>query len=77
MGDDKNSSRKKELSLCQNSQPRIPTRVCQDRVVTTDLTTLGTNLKQSQSESETQGAKDLATLQKSRWTVRDPRADSP
>jgi hypothetical protein len=45
-----------------NSQPRIPTRVCQGRVVTTDLPTLGTNPKQSQSKSKTQGAKDLVAL---------------
>jgi hypothetical protein len=43
-----------------NSQIRIPTRVCQGHVVTTDLPTLGTNPKQSQSRSTTQEAKDLA-----------------
>jgi hypothetical protein len=32
-----------------HSQPRIPTRVCQGHVVTTDLPTLGTNPKQSRS----------------------------
>jgi hypothetical protein len=42
-----------------------------------DLPTLGTNSKQSQSESETQEAKDLATLRGTRWTVRDDRADGP
>jgi hypothetical protein len=43
-----------------DSQPRIPTRVCQGRVVTMDLSTLGANPNRSQSESETQRAKDLA-----------------
>jgi hypothetical protein len=42
------------------SQPRIPTRVCQGRVVTADLPTLGTNPKRSQSESETQRSKGLS-----------------
>jgi hypothetical protein len=42
------------------SQPRIPTRVCQGRVVTTDLPTLGKNPKRSQSESETQRSKGLS-----------------
>jgi hypothetical protein len=41
-----------------NSQPRILTQVCQGHIVTTDLATLGANSKQSQNESETQGAKD-------------------
>jgi hypothetical protein len=58
-----------------NSQPRIPTRVCQGHVVTTDLPTLGTNPKQSRSESETQEAKDLATLHSTRQTVREAGAD--
>jgi hypothetical protein len=43
-----------------NSQPRIPTRVCQGHVVTANLPTLGGNPKRFQSESETQRAKDLA-----------------
>jgi hypothetical protein len=60
-----------------NSQPRIPTQVCQDHVVTTDLPTLGTNTKRSQSESTNQEAKDLAALRDTRWTVRDPGADGP
>jgi hypothetical protein len=60
-----------------NSQPRIPTQVCQGRVVTTDLPTLGANPKQSQSESETQGAMDLTALQGTRRTVRGDRADGP
>jgi hypothetical protein len=43
-----------------NSQLRIPTRVCHGHVVTTDLPTLGTNPKRSQSGSTKQEAKDLA-----------------
>jgi hypothetical protein len=58
-----------------NSQPRIPTRVCQGHVVTADLPTLGTNPKRSQSGSTIQEAKDLAVLQQPWRTVRDPRAD--
>jgi hypothetical protein len=46
-----------------NSQPRILTRVCQGHIVTTDVTTLGTNPKRSQSGSSNQEAKDLAVLQ--------------
>jgi hypothetical protein len=72
MGVDKNSSPKRELSLTPNSQPRIPTRVCQGHVVTTDVPTLGTNPKRSQSRSTNQEAKDLAILQQSRRTVRGP-----
>jgi hypothetical protein len=60
-----------------NSQPRIPTRVCQGHVVTTDLQTLGTNPKRSQSGSTNQEAKDLAILRSARRTVREPGADSP
>jgi hypothetical protein len=60
-----------------NSQPRIPTRVCQGRVVTTDLPTLGTNSKQSRSGSTTQEAKDLATLRSARQTAREPGTDGP
>jgi hypothetical protein len=62
MGADENSSRRSNSAYAPNSQPRIFTRVCQSRVVRTDLPTLGTNPKQSQSESATQEAKDLATL---------------
>jgi hypothetical protein len=40
-----------------------------------DLPTLGTNPKQSRSESTTQEAKDLAALQNPNRTVRDLRAD--
>jgi hypothetical protein len=74
---DKNSSRRSNSAYAPNSQPRIPTRVCQGRVVTTDLPTIGTNPKQSQGESETQGAKDLATLRSLGRTVRDVLANGP
>jgi hypothetical protein len=60
-----------------NSQPRIPTQVCQGHVVTTHLPTLGTNPKRSQSGSTTQEAKDLAVLQQPLRTVREPGADGP
>jgi hypothetical protein len=60
-----------------NLQPRIHTRVCQGHVVTTDLPTLGTNPKRSQSGSTIQEAKDLAALRDTRRTVRGDRADSP
>jgi hypothetical protein len=60
-----------------NSQPRILTRVCQGHVVTTDLPTLGTNPKRSQSGSTIQEARDLAVLQQPWQTVRDPGADGP
>jgi hypothetical protein len=77
MGADKNSSRRSNSVYDPNSQPRIPTWVCQGRVVTTDLPTLGTNPKWSQSESETQEAKDLAALWKPRRTVRVTTANRP
>jgi hypothetical protein len=77
MGADKNSSQRLNSAYAPNSQPRIPTQVFQGRIVTTDLPTLGTNPKQSQSESKTQEAKDLATLRKPRRTVRGDQADSP
>jgi hypothetical protein len=73
MGADKNSSRRSNSTYVPNSQPRIPTRVCQGCVVTADLPTLARNPKQSQTKSETKGANDLATLR----TVRDDRADGP
>jgi hypothetical protein len=60
-----------------NSQPGIPTRVCQGHVVTTDVPTLGTNPKQSQSGSTKQEAKDLAVLKQPRRTVRGHLADCP
>jgi hypothetical protein len=40
MGADKNSPQKDELDYALESQPRILTRACQGRVVTTDLPTL-------------------------------------
>jgi hypothetical protein len=60
-----------------NSQPRIPTQVCQGRVVTTDLPTLGTNPKRSRSGSMNQEAKDLAILRSAGQMVRKPGADGP
>jgi hypothetical protein len=77
MGAYKNSSPKRGPGLYPNSQPRIPTRVCQGHVVTADLPTLGTNSKRSQSGSTIQEAKDLAVLQQPWRTVRDPGADGP
>jgi hypothetical protein len=43
----------------------------------TDLPTLGTNPKQSQSESKTEGAKDLTALCSTRQTVCKHRVDFP
>jgi hypothetical protein len=60
-----------------NSQPRIPTRVCQGHVVKADLPTLGTNPKRSQSGSTTQEAKDLAIVRKPWRTVREAGVDGP
>jgi hypothetical protein len=74
---DRNSSRRTNSAYDPNSQPRIPTRVCQGRVVTTDLPTLGTNPKRSQSESKIQEAKNLGDLRSPRQTVRGDRADGP
>jgi hypothetical protein len=65
------------LAYAPNSQPRIPTRVCQGHVVTLDLPTLGTNPKRPQSGSTTQEAKNLVVLRKPWQTVREPRADGP
>jgi hypothetical protein len=65
------------LACTPNSPPRIPTRVCQGHVVTTDVPTLGTNSKRSQSGSTKQEAKDLAVLKQPRRTVRGHRADGP
>jgi hypothetical protein len=59
---DKNSSQRMNPAYASNSQPRIPTRVCQGRVVTTDLPTLGTNPNSKQHRSATQKAKDLDNL---------------
>jgi hypothetical protein len=60
-----------------NSQPRIPTQVCQGHVVTADLPTLRANPKRSQSGSKTQEVKDLAILRSAGRTVREPGADGP
>jgi hypothetical protein len=53
-----------------NSQPNVPTRVCQGRVVTTDLPTLGTNPNTKQHRSATQEAKNLGDLHSLGRTVR-------
>jgi hypothetical protein len=71
----KNLLQRENLAYAPNSQPQIPTRVCQGSVVTADLPTLGANPKWSQSESETQGAKDWATQHWTRRTVCKHRAD--
>jgi hypothetical protein len=60
-----------------NSQLRITTQVCQGSVVTADLPTLGENPKRSQSENETQRAKNLAAQHWTRRTVRKHLADRP
>jgi hypothetical protein len=62
MGADKNSSRRMKSAYAPNLQPRIPTRVCQGHLVTTDLPTLGTNPNSKEHESATQEAKDLDNL---------------
>jgi hypothetical protein len=66
---------REDSAYTPNSQPRIPTRVCQGRVVTMDLPTLGTNSKQSQSGSTAQKAKHLVALGGTKRTVRGDRAD--
>jgi hypothetical protein len=63
--------RRENSAYVPNSQPRISTWVCQGCIVITDLPTLGTNPKQYQSESETQGAKDLAALRNASQTICD------
>jgi hypothetical protein len=75
MGPDKSSSPRKDSAYTPNSQPRIPTRVCQGHVVTTDLPTLGTNPKQSRTESTNQEGEDLAVLHSVGRTVRVVSAD--
>jgi hypothetical protein len=77
MGADKTSSRRLNSAYVPNSQPRIPTRVCQGRVVTTDLPTLGTNPKQSQRKIETQEGKNLAALRGTRQKVHSDRPNGP
>jgi hypothetical protein len=58
-------------------QARVPTGVCQGRVVTTDLPTLGKNLNSKQHGSATQEAKDLGKLRCLGWTVRGASGDGP
>jgi hypothetical protein len=77
MGADKNSSRRMNSAYAPNSQSRIPTRVCQGRVVTTDLQILGTNPNSMQYRSTTQEAKDLGNLHSLGRTVRVEVADCP
>ena len=77
MGADKNSSRRMNSAYAPNSRPRIPTRVCQGHVVTTDLPTLGTNPNSKQHGSATQEAKDLGNLHSLGQTVRVEAADCP
>jgi hypothetical protein len=60
-----------------NSQPRIATRVCQGRVVTTDLPTLGTNPNSKKDGSATQEAQDSCNLKCLGQTVRSALADGP
>jgi hypothetical protein len=77
MGANKNSSRRMNSAYAPNSQPMVPTRVCQGRVVTTDLPTLGTNPNSKQHGSTTQEAKDLGDLHSLGWTFRVKVADCP
>jgi hypothetical protein len=77
MGADKTSSLWLNSAYTPNSQLRIPTRVCQGHVVTTDLPTIGTNPNSIQHRSTTQKAKDLGNLESTRRTVRSVRADCP
>jgi hypothetical protein len=71
MGADKNSSRRMNSAYTPGSQLQIPTRVCQGRVVTTDLPTLGTNPNSIQHGSTTQKGKDIGNLESTRRTVRE------
>jgi hypothetical protein len=77
MGADKNSSRRMNSADVPNSQPRIPTRVCQCHVVTTDPPTLGTKPNSKHHETTTQEAKHLGDLQWPGRTVRMKGADCP
>jgi hypothetical protein len=74
---DKNSSRRMNSTYAPSPQPRIPTRACQRRVVTTDLPTLGTSPKPIQCWRTTQKARDLGNLESTRRTVRNVREDCP
>jgi hypothetical protein len=77
MGADKNSSLRSNSAYAPNSQPRIPTRVCQGHIVPTDLPTLGTNPNSKKHRSATQEAKDLDKSAGSKRTVCKARADNP
>jgi hypothetical protein len=77
MGADKNSSRSMNSAYAPNSQPRVPTWICQGHVVTMDLLTLGTNPNSKKHGSATQEAKDLGNLQSLGRTVRGALAYSP
>jgi hypothetical protein len=57
------------------SQPRIPTRVCQGREVTTDLPTLGTKPNSKQHGNATQEAEDLGNLRCLGQMVQGDQAD--
>jgi hypothetical protein len=77
MGADKNSSPKRELGL----SPKFTTKDSHTGLPRyrrhSGPTNPSSNLKQSQSESETQRAKGLAALHWTRQTVRKHRADRP
>jgi hypothetical protein len=62
-----------------NSQPRVPTRVCQGRIVkaTTNLPTLGANPNSKQHGSATQEENDLDDMQSPWQTVCGDRAAGP
>jgi hypothetical protein len=77
MGADKNYFGRSNSAYVPNSPLRMSTQVFQGCVVTTELPTLGTNPKRSQSKSETQEAKNLAALRGTGRTVRGDRADGP
>jgi hypothetical protein len=70
MGADKIFSRRLNSAYAPNSQPRVPTRVCQGSVVTMHLPTLGTNSNSKQHRSRTQEAKDFGHLRSPKRTVR-------
>jgi hypothetical protein len=77
MGADKKSSWRMNSTYTPNPQPRIPTRVCQGHLVTTDLPTLGSNPNSKQHGSTTQESNNLGNLQRSGQTVGVVRADGP
>jgi hypothetical protein len=65
------------MAYAPNPKLRIPTRVCQGRVVKTGLQTLRTNPNSKQHGSTTQEAKDLGNLHSLGRTVRVEGADYP